>query len=144
MPRRSNPIALANSPPPPPPPVWTIISFLCSFLNSESTRCSRAHLYFNDYLSLLDILKLTYSPPKAGRILFSILLACTCFAPTSVQPFTFNYSPSSVGLNFWQVWKLQSTKHMLLATCPFKIQVVNWLCQSDLDKIHAAVSHSSR
>ena len=92
-------------------PIWTTISFLCSFLNSESTRCSQVHLYCNAYLSLLEVLKLMNPSPKPDRVLFSSLLLWYLhihftFAPTSVQPFSSNYSPSSVGWNSQQVWKI--------------------------------------
>lgn len=129
------------------PCVGTLISFLCSFLNSKSTRYSQAHLYCNAYFSLLKILKLMYDPPKPNRTLFSAVLAQYLhsqftFARTPVQPFSSHYSPSAVGWNSLQLWKLQSTKHILLATCPFNH--VNWLSQSDLNKTPAGVSHRSR
>lgn len=145
MPTWSKPmyVALTNS-----PQVWTVISFLWSSLNSKSTRCSQAHLSCNVYLPLLETLKLMYPSSKPNRILLSAFLPWRLhtyftFALTSVQLFSSNYSPSSVGWNSQQVRKLQSTEHIPLAACPFKIQVVNWLPQFDLDKIHAAVSHST-
>lgn len=70
--------------------------------------------------------------------MLSYLNICTHSSP--LHPHLFSHSHPIIHIVLFDMLERHKASNIILANCPFKIQVVNWLSLFNLDKITTAVS----